>query len=243
MLVWLLFAASPVRADASHDPFGAVDAVTVDDATDLITVRGWAADPDGGATQRVHIYVDGHGVRAVSTGRARPDVERRFPAAGPNSGFAVRFPAPPGRGSHTVCIYGINIGPGQTTVLGCARRTVTVAGAVIGHIDKVVWGPQKFITFSGWALDPYDAISPTEIAFVPAGATVDFPFYEGPAGSPRPDVDRRYPNNGRDHGFDLTFDGLALSPGDRMCIARTQNVGEQTFVTPFCATLPPLPPG
>jgi hypothetical protein len=104
----------------SGSPTGYLDVATGGPAS--VSVAGWAADPDTRDPIDVHIYVDDHGV-AVRADRDRPDVGVVFPDWGPTHGFTAVIPTSPGR--HTVCAYGIDVGPGENALLGC--RDVTTA--------------------------------------------------------------------------------------------------------------------
>jgi len=100
------------------DPYGAVDVVGAGGGN--LTVAGWAIDPDTADPIEVHVYVDSVG-RALVADRTRSDVAAAFPGYGANHGYEATFPIPPG--SHQVCIYAINKGPGANRLLAC--RTVT----------------------------------------------------------------------------------------------------------------------
>ncbi|WP_170223952.1 S1 family peptidase [Cellulomonas cellasea] len=97
----------------TRTPVGVVDAVTVNAGE--VTVSGWAWDPDTSAPTDVHIYIDGVGV-AVRADLNRPDVAAAFGTA-PTRGFGHTRAVGPG--SHTACVYAINLGPGDNTGLGC----------------------------------------------------------------------------------------------------------------------------
>jgi beta-xylosidase len=83
-----------------------------------LRLRGWSADADAHAPVDVHVYVDGQGVASVEAVALRPDVERAHPGTGAHRGFEsiVRL----GPGPHHVCAYGINVGLGANSLLGCA---------------------------------------------------------------------------------------------------------------------------
>jgi L,D-peptidoglycan transpeptidase YkuD (ErfK/YbiS/YcfS/YnhG family) len=110
-------------AIAKRNPFGHLDAVTPR-GSGQVAVAGWAADPDSmSAALRVHVYADGAGIKAISTGVARPDVAKAR-KTGPNQGFATTVGLRPGR--HSVCVYVINIGQGTGhSLLGCRTITAT----------------------------------------------------------------------------------------------------------------------
>ena len=70
----------------------------------------------------VQMYVDGRTNTLTWASQSRPDIATVYPASGPNHGFSLSLAAT--RGAHSVCLYAINTGPGNSTPLGC--RTVTV---------------------------------------------------------------------------------------------------------------------
>lgn len=100
---------------------------------------------------------------------------------------------------------------------------------MLGHIDHIRVDPsdpaQRIA--EGWALDPYDAVSPTPFALVQAsgptgsGSTGSIFELDGQAGLPRPDVDRVYPDNGHHHGFSLRFRATDVIWGapSQICLA------------------------
>jgi len=86
-----------------------------------VLVEGWTLDPDTIDPIDVHVYVGTAGVARVADVH-RPDVASGQPPYGPKHGFSVTVTGPPG--SHQVCVYAMNVGPGGTTSLGC--RTVVL---------------------------------------------------------------------------------------------------------------------
>lgn len=179
----------------ASNPLGVLEAVSATSSS--ITVRGWARDPDSTAPINVHVYVDGKATRSVSANELRPDVERSAPGvAGPAHGFRSTVPASLGR--HEVCIYGINVGAGSNTKIGCS--TVVVAnGAPLGSLDVVrAVNPDSF-SVRGWALDPDTAASINVHVYVDGRAVRSVR-----ADAPRPDVGRIY-GLGDDHGFSATI--------------------------------------
>ena len=228
-------------------PIGHVDQVEYDDKYQTIDVFGWAGDADAGtAPIRVHVYVDGVGAAAVSTGLTRPDVARVYPGLGAQTGFFADPVQPPGRGVHNVCVYAINVGAGGNALLGCQTVEVTRPGALLGHIDKIAVDssdPTQRIA-TGWVLDPYDAQSPTEFGVIktsgPTSGSDSFPFITGVTGLPRPDVDAVYPHNGHNHGFAVRFRPTAdvnWLATDRVCLAVSYfTPGWFGPPTPYCYT-------
>jgi hypothetical protein len=106
---------------APQVPIGRLDSVSVD-AAGVLTMRGWAFDPDAPTqSSAVHLYVDGRGM-AVVANESRPDVGAAFPAAGSLHGFTGGMQVGPG--PHLACAYAIDTAVSSlNTPLGC--RTVT----------------------------------------------------------------------------------------------------------------------
>lgn len=174
-------------------PTGNVESVST--TADGFQVTGWAADPDSPDPIDVHIYVNGVGYAATASG-SRPDVQANIPGAGPRHGFSATVPYR--NGANAVCVYALNVGPGNNALLNCRTVSVTAPGelgrAPIGAFDQArVDG--NTVTVSGWAIDP------------DTRAAIDVHLYVGGAGSvlrangSRPDVARAYPAYTSTHGF------------------------------------------
>jgi|GEM_PF-3597529 len=260
-LVPLCLAAPAAVASAGHNPIGHLDLVYYNagppDAAgydaEAVSVAGWAADPDAGSRHvQVVLTTDGATPRAiVGTGLPRPDVQRAYPPFGPTAGFYAQLDVAPGRGTHTVCAVAINQEPGANTLIGCRHYTVPpwFPGALAGHIDFAYKTPSGVVAV-GWALDPYDAESPTPFALAdktlndPACGCASSWVYGLSAGLPRPDVDRVFPRNGTHHGFVVTIPTSAIqgytpwNVGDTLCLALD---GIRGFVaeTTACTTIGP----
>ena len=95
------------------NPFGAVDVVRA--GADGIRVSGWAIDPNTSAPIEVHVYVGTSGTPVLAD-RARPDLAAVYPDAGSKHGFDTVVK---GSAGQTVCVYGINAGPGANATLAC----------------------------------------------------------------------------------------------------------------------------
>jgi len=175
-------------------PIGAPDVTT--SASNMLTVSGWALDPDSPATSiPVHVYIDGRPVAVVADG-PRLDVGASFPGAGNAHGFTLTTAAEPG--THTVCAYGIDMaaGPGNS-LLGC-RAVVVRTALPVGALDLVTSSSNR-LTVSGWALDP-DAPGTS----IPVHVYVDGGAVPVVADGARPDVGASFPGAGGAHGFSLT---------------------------------------
>lgn len=107
-------------AERSRVPIGRLDSVVA--STGELTVSGWAIDPDNVRPTRVHVYVDGRHVLSVDANQTRNDVSSAYPGYGPLHGYGATISAI--SGTREVCTYGINLGPGGNSLLGCKSLTV-----------------------------------------------------------------------------------------------------------------------
>jgi hypothetical protein len=128
------------------DPVGSLD-LTGSPSPGQVRVRGWAWDPSA-PTQPLSIraVVGGkagspgaaeYELGAVAT-RFRADVGARYPEAGARHGFDVGFPTLKS-GPQPVCVYAIDVSPGQDRLLGCRRTAVPVA-IVLSHLKATARG-------------------------------------------------------------------------------------------------------
>jgi hypothetical protein len=106
-------------------PFGSVDRVDADPAAQSVVVYGWAVDPQTPDPIAVHVYVNGVLRGGDNADRSRSDVGAAYPAFGDRHGYSVRVSAR--AGVNVVCVYGINVGAGSNSLIGC--RDVSVGGA------------------------------------------------------------------------------------------------------------------
>lgn len=206
----LLMPGGRIENEAINNPIGHYDAASAIGST--VTVRGWAFDPNATSTAiNVAIYRDGIGVGWFKAAGQRPDVDAAFKIAGAH-GVDVSFTL--GDGTHSVCLYAINIGAGTGNPgLGCA--TVHVHGAPIGHLDAVS-ASAGGVTLQGWAFDPDQ---PT--AAIPVAVYDDAHGAWYPTGVARPDVNAAYQISGA-HGFDIA---LQLSSGSHTLCTYAINTG------------------
>ena len=162
----------------------------------MFRVEGWTFDPDEPTRSlQVHAYVDGRyagrGYRGGAAGRRR----RRLPGRGAAHGFRLDLRVP--HGKHEICVYAINVGPGdRNPSLGC--RSVTAQLSPIGSLDKVAAAGVRTVRVKGWTLDP--EVPPS----VPGGAGAGRRHGRGHGGRRRgADARRRgaYPRAGSAHGF------------------------------------------
>jgi hypothetical protein len=215
--------AAPAAGAAPGPPFGFLDTATP--TPDGVLLGGWSIDPDTNDPILVDLYVDNAYTRTTRADRSRPDVASAYPGAGDKHGFAEVLPASEGR--HTFCAYGLNVGAGTSTLLGC--KAATVSSSPIGSHDVVQRLPgTRNIQVAGWAADPN-------------GGTVQIDMYVNGnyAGSvaadrSRPDVAAVYPWAGSDHGFDTSFE---LWEGVHNVCTYAINVGPGSHTLLGCRSL------
>ncbi|MBA8848939.1 hypothetical protein [Microcella alkalica] len=195
-------------------PLGNLEAAS--GAINEIRLTGWAHDPNSTSPISVHAYVDGS-ASAWSASLPRPDVQSAIKTAGPAHGFDLAIPAAPGKRS--VCLYMINVGPGQNTLLGC--RSVVVEGVAelgrppFGTIDEVSASAGS-VSIRGWAIDP-DTTAPIDVHVYVDGRGIPVR-----AADTRPDVGAAYALYGPNHGFSAT---IPAAPGNRqICVYAINSV-------------------
>jgi len=174
-------------------PFGHLDALTP--AGGSVIAEGWAVDPDTASAIEIDVLVDGGFAGYGFTFSDRADIGYLLPNYGPRHGFGVY--AAVGPGTHTVCVYGINVYQGVNVLLGC--QTVTMGASPIGALDVVVGVPAyQAVDLQGWAIDPQTAFA-VEIDVLVDGGFAGF----GYATLYRSDIGYLYPGYGAYHGYDL----------------------------------------
>jgi hypothetical protein len=99
----------------SGDPAGALE--NVQPADGGFAVYGYALDPDTTGSILVHAYLDGVMVGGFGAGFSRDDIGTNYPDYG--SAHAFGFTIPAATGTHSLCVYGINVGNGSNTLLRC----------------------------------------------------------------------------------------------------------------------------
>jgi D-alanyl-D-alanine carboxypeptidase len=208
-------------ATIGQDPIGAIDTVAT---TTGISVRGWALDADLSGSIDVHAYVNGVFAGAVTANGVRPDVDALFPRNGSGHGFDMTVPAQ--QGPQTICLYGIDSGPGSNALIGC--RTLTSDRDPFGYLDAVRPAPGG-LTVSGWAIDP-DSANPIQVhTYIDgqgAGATT--------AGGSRPDIGAAFPLYGPAHGYTATY---PAGPGAHNVCTFGINVAAGTNTLLECKTI------
>ncbi len=187
------------RPCLTGSPFGRVEAVTP--VPGGLRVRGWVIDPSTTSPIQVHAYVDGVGRASVTANRPRDDVGRAYRGAGHLHGYDVEVKniAP---GARSVCVYGIDVGEGGNTRLGCL--SATVSADPFGGINTIAVDHGK-LWVRGWAIDP-NTNNPIRVHVYDNGTGLA----SLAADIDRPDVAARFGRGGR-HGFEAR---LTIRPGN-----------------------------
>ena len=211
------------------NPFGSVDSYQISADPFSATVSGWAIDPDVTSSVTLHAYVNGAWGGSHTAAAVRNDVARAYPAYGSAHGYSIPVELQGGR-TNEVCIYGIDVGLGENSLIGCSSIRGP-QGSPFGTFDGVSFDPATGVaTAGGWVIDP-DTTAPVDIHVYVDGR------WGGAltANASRPDVGRAYPGYGSLHGFSSQ---LAVGPGThRICMyGIDQGVGENVELG--CRTVP-----
>ncbi|PJJ71223.1 hypothetical protein CLV46_0765 [Diaminobutyricimonas aerilata] len=174
-------------------PLGSIDLIST--SPGQVRVGGWAFDPNSKNPIDTHIYINGVGY-ILTASQPRPDLPPVFGDIGPNHGFDGTFPTTTG-GAQEVCVYGINIGPGSNTLIGC-RTVQGMSGSPIGNVEAVS-SARGSISVSGWAIDP------DSVGAVSMHVYVDSQGSAHDANQDRADVGAAYPAYGSGHGFNVSI--------------------------------------
>lgn len=207
-------------------PFGNVEIVS--SGIGAVRVAGWAIDPSSRESIAMHVYVGGVG-HAIPANLPRTDVEAHYPNYGASHGFDVQLPAR--GGSQQVCVYGMNVGPGANSLLGCWPVEVPT-GSPIGVLAASASGND--ITASGWAIDP-DTKNPIRVHVyanaLGVGTMADLR---------RDDVAAYFPAYGALHGFST---GVTVPDGQYQVCAYGINVDGGGNSSLGCVQVTVGPPG
>ncbi|TFD53382.1 hypothetical protein E3T46_03445 [Cryobacterium sp. Hh11] len=180
-------------SSGSGPPIGNIESAKA--AAGQAIVSGWGLDPDTTDPIVVHAYVNGKWGGSFTASGVRADVGRAYPGYGDSRGFSMSVPVP--GGSSEVCLFGINVGRGFNSSLGCAK-VIRPTGTPFGNFESAVTSSTGMTTISGWTIDP-DTTSPVNVHV----------YFNGrwggsfAANTPRNDVDRAYPAFGAEHGFSI----------------------------------------
>jgi peptidoglycan hydrolase-like protein with peptidoglycan-binding domain len=200
-------------ASAQHSPVGALE--TASSALGVVTVRGWAVDPDSAATLDSALTVNGQPSGVPLTTVARPDIASRFPGMGDQHGVEGTLTL--AEGTYQVCLSATNAAgtTGQDAVVGC--RSVVVQHSPVGVLDPLR-RDARGVVVTGWALDP-DVEDPVAVAVSVDGA----PNRTLLATRTRTELVASYPAQGSTHGFGFVLD---LPAGSHSVCVSVPNAAE-----------------
>lgn len=128
------FGSGTAPVAGAGDPVGGLD-FAGSPIPGQVRIKGWALDVDAlTATLGIKAFVGGRAgtARAVEYGlgeianQPRNGIGGKYRGAGPNHGFDVTF-ATMKSGPQSVCVYGVNTGPGADALLGCKTTNVPPA--------------------------------------------------------------------------------------------------------------------
>ena len=176
-------------APCLHAAQGSLDVVRLEQR--VLRLQGWALDPNTTAPLQLRIFVDGQLALVTAADRARADLVKFFPGAGPNHGFDVSIPASPG--PHSIEIFGMQTYPAGE-VIRLTGATVAM-GVPFGSFDLLARVPGG-IRVAGWLIDPNSDRGSAHIYV--DGRLVQL----AAADRNRPDVAASFPGFGPAHGFD-----------------------------------------
>jgi hypothetical protein len=210
------------RPCLDEEPFGNVDGAL--DVGGAIRAAGWAIDRvPGMEPTHVQLFVDGNHVGTALADDSRPDVGQAFPSFGPDHGFDLTVPIPPG--DHLVCVNAVDTDNWKAKWIGFAITTVRGPQGVIDAATAI--GDGK-VRVQGWARDVSRGTIPATIRLTVDGVVA----FHGRADQPRPDVQAGVQGAGPNHGLDVT---IAAAPGARnICLEvvyTSHTVAEVTCVT------------
>lgn len=190
-----------------NTPFGSLDVANPSPSGTRVT--GWAIAPDVTNPIEVHLYFNGHIVKATGASGLRPDVAWAYPAYGWSHGFDVNLPSESG----SLCAYAINsVGNGNNPLIGCKFVNTNP----FGSLDAVGrWG--NGVRVRGWALD-VDRTGPVPVHIYVDGR----PVAAITANFGRADVAAAFRAYSASHGFDAV---VPLAPGPHAVCAYAINRG------------------
>jgi hypothetical protein len=192
------------------DPVGGVD--SLQPVVGGLMIRGWAIDADTTGPLTVHLYADGVFAKLATANISRSDIATKYPSMGPLHGFEEFVPLK--AGTHSVCAFAINTGPGATNPnLGC--KSAPVSGEPQGSLELVSAAPGG-VTVAGWGFDPETGDAKIAVTVDGAAPTVV------PTDMDRPDVALVYPQFGSAHGFQTT---VRTSGGSHNVCVTVRNEG------------------
>jgi len=122
----------------SRSPIGAITALQrVGNDPTLVSLSGWAFDPDSAGIIGVRITSDGSYVTAAQAASPVASVGTSYPVYGANHGFGGMVNIDSGQ--HVVCVVAVNIGLGADKSLGCKTLLSTGDTTPAPPTNLVAW--------------------------------------------------------------------------------------------------------
>lgn len=204
-----------------------------------VYASGWSLDGDSDSSVKIHFYMDGSYLISATANQPRSDIESEY-ERGANRGFDTILPI---SGTHEVCAYAINQGPGTNVQLGC--RTVSASGpppaapppssgggdvSPIGYYDRLFAESSGVVRADGWSLDEDAPGSSVRVRFYVNGS------YWGSVNASRTRSDvGSYFGLGDNHGWTAR---LELGGGSFQVCAYAINIGSTAANTDLgCKTV------
>ena len=205
-----------------NNPIGSLEIATQKPGG--IQISGWALDFNTANPIAVHVWVDGKYAAQATAASSRSDIANAYPNVGPNHGFSLTLPYT--TGTHQICVYPLNVGPGVTAALPC--KTIALKNNPVGAVELTGQYPGG-VQISGWAIDP-DTGWPITVQ-----TYVDGKLAAGViASSSRNDLLARYPFNGVTHGYAMN---VPMTPGSHQICTYALNVAYGSNTVLKCATV------
>jgi hypothetical protein len=162
-----------------------------------VSLSGWTIDPDA-LTQpvTVSLWLDGLKNFQWPANGSYPAGEASFPGAGANHGWSGVVPA--SAGSHSVCVYAVNINSGADVLFGCKTVTVPPSADMSpkGEISTAT-GVAGGVSLSGWTIDPDALTQPVTVSLWLDGLK----NFQWPANGSYPAGEASFPGAGAKHGW------------------------------------------
>ncbi len=178
-----------------NTPFGALDVARPSPSG--TRVSGWAIGRDVPSPLAVHLYFNGHIVKAVTAGTQRGDIGAAYPAYGSGHGFNATVPNESG----TLCAYAINAAHnGNNPLVGCRFVNTNPIGSMDGAGR---WG--NGVRVRGWTIDPDTTGAVTVHVYVDG-----HPVAAITANNSRADIGAMFSAYNASHAFDAV---VPLGPG------------------------------
>jgi cell wall-associated NlpC family hydrolase len=127
-IVQVAIAPGTVSVAPTRKAVGDFNGFSYSSASRILSVRGWALDPDTRGRVYVDVMVDGQSFGSALAGAPRPDLASKYPKHGPNHGFAYTMRALIGPGNYRLCAVAINAAAGGNSILPCKVLTVRPVG-------------------------------------------------------------------------------------------------------------------